>query len=358
MMQDRVARVATGHGLTAAFGRGTRCLSTPVVLSVLATADIMLCALFATGGASQWIALVLHCGLVGAAGQQVQGRRDPDCTMAVIGLLLILLAGPLGAIGLLILLVVQRQASLPQGLLDDWYRQISGDGIVDPAGMIHDGMLSNRAFRPGTGEIRRFADVMKSGTVPEKQALLGLIGLRYHADYFRFLGLALRASEASVRTQAAAVFVKLKEQFKARMKQAMADDAGYTENTAVVALLLDRVRTILDCTQSGFIDAAEATQARATAGALCERALTIDGTSAAAETLLCRVLAADGAHESFIARLSARSTPLGHELEPLFADSLMMLGRHRELRELLKTMTSTVRLPGVPTLFQEAAVSS
>ena len=356
MMQKDVARVVGGRGRSGALGDG---LHVPAVLTLLVAADIMLCALFANGGASKWLGFVVHCGMVGAAAQQVLGRRGDDCTMSVIGLLFILLAGPLGAVALAILLVIVEQASLPQGLLDDWYKRISGDGVVDPAGLIHDGMLNDRAFRPGSGEIRRLGDVFRRGTVPEKQALLGLIGLRYHADYFPFLGLGLRAGEASVRTQAAAVFVKLKEQFKARMKQAVVDDVQTTDSNAAVAPMLDRVRTILDCTQSGFIDAAEAAHARATAKALCERALAADPTNTAAETLLCRALAADGAHESLVARLIARPTVTGRELDPLLADSLMALGRHRELRELLKTMVmSSVRPMGLPSISPSVAVCS
>ena len=337
-MPDVAPQVDAGRADPTAPPGAARGLAAAVCLVALSVADGLLCALAANHGIDGWLAVAVHGALIAAGVWALRRYSGSDCASSVIGLLLILLAGPLGAIAILLLAVQERPANGSQGLLEDWYRSISGDRSLDAASLIHEAVLTGRAIRPGKGGPRRFLEVMKLGTLPEKQALLGLMGLRYHSAYHPVLMLALRADEASVRAQAATVFVKVKGQFKSQLKQVVSDISHGQDP----ANALERVRSILECTQSGFIDPADASEGRSLAAALCERALVVDGTNAAARTLLCRALAASGEHEQIVALLLARQQPLDLEPRQLLADSLIALGRHRELAKLAKTPARAV----------------
>jgi hypothetical protein len=224
--------------------------------------------------------------------------------------------------------------------LNEWYRQISGGSTPDSAYLVHEAIVTGRAVRPDLGGLRNFLEVIKHGTLSEKQALLGLVGLKYHADYFPVLILALRSPEASVRAQAAAVFVKLKEQFNRRLEQSLAGPSSCAQLTGP-AVHLARAEAILACTDSGFIDAAKAREARSVAKALCEAEIS-EGSSIA-ELLFCRLLAANDEHAELVGRLACRARTLPSDLKSLLAESLIILGRHLELHDLLRTMTEATK---------------
>jgi hypothetical protein len=135
------------------------------------------------------------------------------------------------------------------------------------------------------------------GSLVQKQALLGLIGRKYHADYYPHLKLALRSPQAVVRAQAAAVFAKLKEEQKAQLNLSLSkggDAADDPEQHIIGA------RAIVSCAESGFIDPPEAGRARAAVKARCQEALRSDPHSIAWQLLLCRVLTADGDDDAVI----------------------------------------------------------
>lgn len=273
-----------------------------------------------------WLALLLHGGVVAAALIWLWRCKTVDWALASIGLLAAAVAGPLGAVCAVALTVFERHSALSHDVMTDWYRRMTGDSEPDAASLIFEGIRAGRSVQTGAGGHRSFYKVMDSGSLLEKQALLGLIGLRYDKVYFPILALALRSPEASVRAQAAAVFVNLKDRYKTRLRACLA--ASEMEG-------LERARSILECTGSGFIDALEARSAVVVARSLCEEAMAA-GPADRAELLACRVLTACGDHDRIAGWLVPRKTNLTAELRTILAHSLMVLGRHRELAGLLQ----------------------
>jgi hypothetical protein len=307
------------------------------VFGVLTLADTVL--FFASALGWIWFPAVVvgHCILIAVVIVWLAQRDVTNWGLWLIGLVATFVAGPLGAVGVIALAAIRQHTSPSQDLLEEWYRRMSGESVTDPAHLIHDAILTDRALRPGAGASQRFADLMKHGALSEKQALLGLIGLKYHNDYFPILAMGLRAREASVRAQAAAVFVKLKDQFKRRLKESLVAPAIEGE-TGATAEGLTRADIILTCAQTGFIDSAEAREACAVAKTLCEQALATGVMPDEAEALLCRVLAANSEHEELVSRLTLRTSTLAPDLKTLLAGSLIELGRHRELHALLRAV--------------------
>jgi len=313
------------------------------MFGLLAVAESLLFIIVASGEIGLWLGLLLHGFLIAAATDRLRRCHVGDKSLWTIGLLTTALVGPLGAICVTVLSISERHARPSSDLLAAWYSRICGDVAPDHAGQIYAAILTNRAIRPGSGGFRRFVETLQHGTLSEKQALLGLIGLNYHNDYYPLLGLALRSREACVRAQAAAVFVKLKEEFKSRLRSSVATHTAAEPRDSEDALA--RVHTILSCTESGFIEPAAARDAHAVAKSLCKWAIAAGAATGPAEALLGRVMAADGEHLEVAQFLQSRVATLDPDARVLLANSLVALGRHRELLDVLRSQKGNVMSP-------------
>ncbi len=297
---------------------------------LLAAADAALCGAMLTGRMAVGGGLTLHVLLVTAGVIQMRDRIDGDRALSTIGVLVTLIAGPLGLLCFAILIVIDRRSAIAPGALDDWYRRISGVPDTDPARLLYDTFATGRALKFGEMQSRSFHEIIRAGTMGEKQALLGLIGLKFHQSYFPVLQVALRSPEGSVRAQAAAVFVKLKLEVRRRLLALLEDRTGVSS--------IDRATAILNCTNSRFLDADEAGRAREVALALCRRTVEHDPDDDRAFTVFCQVLSANDEHDAVVAQVAARTGPHPVEITELLKGSLMALRRHQELREQLLRM--------------------
>jgi hypothetical protein len=322
--------------------------SLPLVFGLLVCGESLVFAAAASGAMGAWPALGVHCALSTAViGWLSRRRHVEDWSLWSIGMLAVFLAGPIGALGVLGLTASLKFASLSGDVLNEWYKRVSGQISADAASLIHDAILTDRAIKPRSDGFSQFLNLMRNGSLSEKQALLGLIGLKYHDDYFPVLGMALRSPEASVRAQAAAVFVKLKEQFKSRLDQALDEAGRRAGDDASSETMVWLAGEILTCAQSGFIDVSQARDGRKVAKSLCKAALVAGGEPELAHGLLCRVLAADGEHEELVERLAPHGQTLAPEQRTMLANSLMALGRYSELRLLVRPTNADERFaPG------------
>jgi hypothetical protein len=199
-------------------------------------------------------------------------------------------------------------------------------------------IVAGRAFQPGQTSFKRFGAIARSGQIEEKRALLGLICLKYHPGFLPLLMQLLRAPEASVRAQAAAVFVKLRASFRARLATAHAAAAARPLDPATARALSAE---ILACVGSGFVAEADAAAARSLALELSDLALAADGATVSdAEHAFVRgrLLAAASRHDDAARQFGAVSDRHGGA-ERLFAESLMALRRYADLARLLAVRT-------------------
>jgi hypothetical protein len=291
----------------------------------LAAADGALFVAILAGHLNALVGLGLHLICVVCGAWYVCRLANIDRALWMIAALVTFLAGPLGTLCYVVLSAINRRTTLTQDALDEWYRRISGGSETDFAGQLHDLIASGRGPRHRAKIDRPFYDVVSNGTAAEKQALLGLIGLKFHPSYFPLLQLALNAHEGSVRAQAAAVFAKVKQQTRHRLTGLINEATGTSP--------LDRAAAILECADSRLLDADETNWARTVALRICRNSVNDDPNDDRAFSLLCRALAAIGDHGEIVAQIAARTRPRSDDISERLNTSLMTLRRHLDLRD-------------------------
>jgi hypothetical protein len=262
-----------------------------------------------------------------------------------------LIAGPLGGAGIILLGLATRFGAPERDVLEAWYDWLSGEERPDPARRLYEAILTGRELKPPAQGPRRFASVLEHGTLAEKQALLGHIGLNYHHDYFPLLCAALRSAQSPVRAQAAAVFVRLKEQFRRRLhddRHRSLEARRFGDAPAMLAC----ARSMLACAESGFLRHSEVREALAEAKALSLICASSDAADAEPEMILCRIIAATGEDDGLLDRLLAAAPNAGLQMRQLLARCLVATGRHADLHRLLFAGEDHVaRAQAFPALF-------
>ncbi len=300
----------------------------------LVAADLLLIGAGAATETNPLVVLLAHVVLLAVCARYIPPAASDDRTPCAFSLMLVLIAGPLGAVGIVLLGFAESRKGPGQEVLEAWYDRLSGEGETDPALRLHEDVVTGRGFKSARLGPRSFVGVMEKGALAEKQTLLGHIGLKYHRDYFPVLSSALRSPQSAVRAQAAAVFVKLKEQFRLRLCQHHRSGRAAQNNDDAPAMLAC-ARSILDCAESGVLDSSEAREALAEAKALCLNAGPRDAAGLEQAMILYRIIAASGEDDGSLDLLLAAAPPSCSQMRQLAARCLVATGRHMELHGLL-----------------------
>jgi hypothetical protein len=280
-------------------------LSEADLFAVAAGFDLLLWCAVVLGRMGLTSALVVHVGIVGSATLVMWATRSGDRSLAGVGIPCLLIAGPLGGVGAVVMMQILSRMKDGSHRLASWYEQLSAPGNVDAPSELHERLAAGRVARPVAADIKQFVKIMRKGSDREQQIVLGFIGLRYNPDYLHALHLALASPQASIRVQAAAVFTKLRARYKALLKQCLGrcGEAGLKQQD-----MLEITRGVLEALESGFLDPSETRQAQSTARSLCqklEQAKIADIPDNEVELLACRLLALEDQHEVTSARLTA-----------------------------------------------------
>lgn len=148
-----------------------------------------------------------------------RGRApDDDLTVAALMFLVILAAGPAGAIASLAVLPFAGHAGAGPAVLSAWYARLSQASGANPTTELTDRVKAGRVIDTNAASPAKFEDVINTGTLAERQAALGLMARRFHTDYAPALEAALRSPEPVVRVQAAAVVSRVRADLKGRIK--------------------------------------------------------------------------------------------------------------------------------------------
>lgn len=297
------------------------------VLAAVASLAVLLAAEAALAGAAWagWLELthaaLAHATLVAAFAVAARRCFAHDVTVLVVAVLATGAAGPLGAAAALGLSLTPAARQVRAPGLEAWYRRLSGGFQEDAAAALYDRIVDGRSFRPGRFTVEHFPTVL-TGSLAEQQALLGLIGLDYHAEYRPLLQAALRSREASVRAQAAAVFAKLRARFRAEFLERTGPEAPEVAG-------LDAVRALMALASSGFLDVADQRTCRTRALDLCDAWLEANPGDTAAHGLRCRLLVESGRWAELLA--SGHEASADPAIRADYARGLMLMGRARDL---------------------------
>ncbi len=206
-----------------------------------------------------WLLLPLHVVVVAALALHVLllRRRRRETTYAMLGTLGVAAAGPLGAIGTLALIQLARRRRSETGLLAAWYDRIALSVAVDPVSRYCNNVSSGRTINLDAVAPPSYADVVASGSLAERQNVLGLIARRFHSDYLSILASALRSPEPVIRVQAAAVAAHVRPAIARMFRDAVAEIPA-ASISAVAALRL--LRTFESMNGSGLLDESDRRQ--------------------------------------------------------------------------------------------------
>jgi hypothetical protein len=221
------------------------------LLALLAEAGIAW--LTVTGVLKLPLALMYHLAVIGAlVVRVVQCQR----TGRDVGALLLLvpavaIAGAFGAAGGLVIGWLSKQRTEDQARLARWYTRIALSTETSPMSRLSDHILSGRALDPDLAPPDPFASLISTGTIAEKQSILGLIARKFHPEYLPALQAAMISTEPVIRVQAAAVAAKIRGDLGALTERLLRDAAAATADPQAVA------RCVLDvqlCVQSGLME--------------------------------------------------------------------------------------------------------
>ena len=228
---------------------------------VVAVLDCGLTGLLIAGVIGYATAMAGHAVLVAGLCALVLVWRTPgaDRTMLALAALATACVGPLGAVGAVLatLLAPARQTTTP--LLEAWYQRIAHSIEIDPTTQLCDMVAIGRAVDLSGGPPPSFAQIMTTGGLGERQALLGHIARHFHVDYLPALKIALANPEPVIRVQAAAVASKVQHALSGIVATWAARTAG--PMTAIEAL--GAVVELEACLGSGLIEAADRSRAEA-----------------------------------------------------------------------------------------------
>ncbi|MCJ2077309.1 hypothetical protein MKK68_16935 [Methylobacterium sp. E-016] len=280
-------------------------------------------------GTTTWPVLLAGHGLcLAAAAAALRTNPGADLTFAVLGLLLCVSTGPVGAGGALALRLIVRRTRIGAQELAAWYHRLAGVAQAEASVGLYERILDGRVRRPTGGVVDHFPTAL-GGNLPQQQAVLGLIGLDWHPDYKPILAQALCSPEPSIRVHAAAVSVKLRACTLAAMKRAQETMAAGPADPATLAA------TFLDLADRGFLDDAKARAAQEDAVTLCRRTLSHDPADARAGALLRRALVQIGCPEGTRAALAGPAPAADRRDWAVRLRGLMVLGDVRGLHALL-----------------------
>lgn len=255
-----------------------------IVLGAAVACEILIGFLNSASAISFWGAVLLHGCVVVLAGAGL-ARKDTLCSlsersMLVFSLVLLAVAGPAGALALILVLPFAVRPNSGPEMLQSWYQRLAGAGGVEASTQLHAQVMVGRAMRFDAGPPHDFEDVIANGSLAECQAVLGLIARKFHPDYARALHLALRSEEPAVRVQAAAVVARvradLKLQVKALLDRASKDERDVTFTDAAA------LNELADCP---LVDRADGSLCRNAAGHILQVKLSSGLRPATAGTL-------------------------------------------------------------------------
>lgn len=202
-------------------------------------------------GVNPWALAIVHAAMVVIAVLLLRGavRNGQDVSIPLLGVLAGAAIGPLGLAGAVI--VGKLQATSQLELLDAWYDRISQATEVDPVARLSDDVSVGRSVNLTGAMPSSFVAIMESGSLEERQAILGIIARRFHTDYVPVLLCALRSSDPVVRVQAAAVASRIRPDIARQFQRSIADLPSASASASGALALLHKIDAYVS---SGLLD--------------------------------------------------------------------------------------------------------
>lgn len=258
-------------------------------------------------------------------------RRDGGLRMATLLVMGTATMGPIGAGGTLLAMVLWSRFMRNNTPFEDWYASLFPEQQRDPALDLYRDLKLGRDAPGRSSTVTPFIDVMRHGSVPQKQAVIALIADNFRTSFASALRRALNDPEPGVRVQAATAVARIEGAFLQRSMELEAWRAGHPGDADAI---LGLARHLDDYATTGLLDRQRAEESRRTALGLFEQALQSRPDDVEIQQAIERLLVRLSEHERTVAWFAARldSVPTDSPRLIWYFESLFRLGRFGELR--------------------------
>lgn len=307
-----------------------------VMLPVTAVAMVVEIALVRKVAASpsEWLLpLTLHLAISGslfALGRFAKPFREDKMWPYLAGLT-IAVAGPVGAMGSMLAIVLTLFHRRKASSFGDWYEALFPESVVDSdAGL----MARIRSTEKGEGQgVAAFADILAFGTVTQKRELITLMTKHFEPRFAGALKMALDDTNNATRVQAASAVAKIQDEVMSRSlalkKAAEAGDPGR---------ILELARHHDEHAKTGLLDPEGSDASRITALAAYRRYLEVEPQNTGARSAVGRLLLHSGKFDEACAWLkeSVDRGEASAEATAAYMEALFRLRLYDELRKVAR----------------------
>lgn len=279
-----------------------------------------------------WAGLV-HAAVVLAllAGVIAYRRRGGTTRYGMVLVMTTAAMGPLGPLGCLVSLLAYTQFRRSAQSFEAWYFSLFDLAETSDVEALVERLSSGRAANQEGGDVDSFMDILRSGTLSQKQALLALLARNFRPAFANVLQEAVKDPTAAIRVQAASAMVAI--------------EAGYTEKSIALAKAtrerpddatawLALADHLDDYAYSGILDREGAEEARNGALDAYRRFLDLKPDHLRARVRVARILLRGRRLEETIAWIAACREAGVHsvQMDDWEIESLYGLGRWEEVR--------------------------
>jgi hypothetical protein len=303
-----------------------------ILLVVTAAAAIGETALAAwvAGAPSEWpLPLALHLGISGAflaLGSFAKRFREDRMWPCLAGLT-IAVAGPIGAAGTVLAILLTVFHRRKESSFEEWYEALFPEAMVDSDASL---MARIRSNEKGEGQgVAAFSDILAFGTVAQKRELITLVTKHFEPRFAGVLKMALDDSNNATRVQAASAVARIQDDMMSR-SQALRKAAASGTPESLLAL----ARHHDEHGKTGLLDPEGSNASRITALDAYQRYLQKVPGDAGAQAAVGRLLLQSGKLEETCTWLkqSIDSGEASAETTIAYLEALFRLRRFDELR--------------------------
>jgi hypothetical protein len=228
----------------------------PALLAAVALLETLAIGWLAGNGGKPLAYLGVHLAtmLVLALLVALAAGQSRDTTPTMLALIAGTAMGPAGALGGACLGLLDGRGDRPGPLVEQWYERIALSAAVDPATRLCDDVGVGRTLDLGAEPPPAFPSIMASGTLAQRQAVLGHIARNFHADYLPTLRIALESPEPVLRVQAAAVAAHIGPKVRRHFALRAAETAAAEASPMAALGLLTELEALIG---SGLLDERE-----------------------------------------------------------------------------------------------------
>lgn len=240
------------------------------IFAGIALSEIVLLSAYLAGSISGFTLMIqyfLVCLIVVALIGDQSGENENAAMVSIAGIATIV-GGPIGAIGAAMLFLKERKEGGSTQPDEAWRTHLSGRESEDKSEVFFNEVCDGRTVDRASGVVVALEQVLRSGTLLDKQAALATIATHYGTEFRTVLFEAIRDPSPPVRVQAAAVLTKLRNHERHKFHALMGSpSAGIVESRRDIGVARDLIALI----QRDFLDRKQRAQVEEVLDALLGR---------------------------------------------------------------------------------------